>query len=202
MRQRLQYSESEIQRAQFTRGKEWMLEDGTEYIGLYHTYITGEIYTEAVWNSNTSVKLIPYEDINSDTYQYKQLTDIKTKYNIVQPIRRKVTLSERRAGVMTRYFIRAINSSNIIEIDENQYTQYIGGDIDPNYYVAVSLQWTIAGEVNDRVQDGVLKTGITTKNTQAIQQAEQTIPGLSSYLTDLLEHVTDNQYQIPRDINS
>ena len=202
MRQRLQYSESEIQRAQFTRGKEWMLDDGTEYIGLYHTYITGEIYTEADWNSNTSVKLIPYEDINSDTYQYKQLTDIKTKYNIVQPIRRKVTLSERRAGVMTRYFIRAINSSNIIEIDENQYTQYIGGDIDPNYYVAVSLQWTIAGEVNDRVQDGVLKTGITTKNTQAIQQAEQTIPGLSSYLTDLLEHVTDNQYQIPRDINS
>jgi effector-binding domain-containing protein len=199
MRQRLQYSRSEIQRAQFTRGKEWMMEDGTEYIGLYHTYVTGEVYTEADWNPQISKPLVPYEDVTSDKYSYKKITRVDTKYNAIQSIRRTVTEQEVQLGVMTRYFLKPVNSGNIIEISNDQYTQFLQKKIDPNYYIGVSLQWYITGPVNDTTQNGILVEGIATKNLNSIRAAN--MPGLEEYLSDLLEYATDNQYQIPRDIN-
>lgn len=199
MRQRLQYSRSEIQQAQFTRGKEWMLEDGTEYVGLYHTYITGEVYTEADWNPQSSKPLVPYEDITSDEFIYKKLTRVDVKYAAVTSTRRVLTQTEIQSGMLTRYFLKPINSNNIIEITADQYTQFLQRKIDPNYYTGVSLKWYITGPVNDTIQNGILVTGIATKNLQSIREVK--MPGLEEYLSDLLEYTTDNQYQIPRDIN-
>ena len=59
-RLRLHYTPNQITKALYTTGSEWQTESGTEYIGLYHTYTTGEVYSESEWNSKTSIKLIEY----------------------------------------------------------------------------------------------------------------------------------------------
>ena len=56
-RQKAYYTIDEITNNLYTTGSEWMLQNFTEYKGLYHTYITGEVYTQAKWNPKTSKKL-------------------------------------------------------------------------------------------------------------------------------------------------
>ena len=58
MRLKLYYTTDEITNNLYTSGMQYMLQDNTEYRGLYHTYLTGEVYTGATWDSKTSKKLI------------------------------------------------------------------------------------------------------------------------------------------------
>ena len=81
-RLRLQYSKDEIITDLYTIGKELMYEDNTEYIGPYHRYTTGEIYTKTVWDNSQSEKLIQYQDTTLPSYRYKQINrGIQTKFN-------------------------------------------------------------------------------------------------------------------------
>ena len=57
-REKTYYSADEVLNNLYASDKQLMYTDGTMYIGLYHKYSTGEIYTEAKWNSNKSKKLI------------------------------------------------------------------------------------------------------------------------------------------------
>ena len=77
-RQKKYYSHNEIENNLYTFGAEWMYESGVIYVGLYHKYSTGEVYTESVWNVQTSKKLIAYEDISTNTFKYKKLKTIAT----------------------------------------------------------------------------------------------------------------------------
>jgi hypothetical protein len=59
--------------------------------------------------------------------------------------------------------------------------------IDKDYYWFSEVLWKIRGPLFDEKQNNILmKGGIIDSNKRSIQQAEQSIPGLSSYLTDLL----------------
>jgi hypothetical protein len=53
MRLKLYYTTDEITNNLYTSGMQYMLQDNTEYRGLYHTYLTGEVYTGATWDSKT-----------------------------------------------------------------------------------------------------------------------------------------------------
>ena len=44
-----------------------MTEDGKEYIGGYHTYTTGEVFTQASYVRDVSKKLIPYKDVSQQS---------------------------------------------------------------------------------------------------------------------------------------
>ena len=53
---KLYYDSTEITNNLYTTGSELMTELGTNYIGLYHLYNTGETYTGPIWNPITSIK--------------------------------------------------------------------------------------------------------------------------------------------------
>jgi hypothetical protein len=59
-RLKLYYPENQIVRNLYTNGNQYMLETGVVYVGFYHRYSTGEVYTESGWNEFQSKKLIPY----------------------------------------------------------------------------------------------------------------------------------------------
>ena len=60
---KLKYSKQETKNDLYTFGKEWQLEDGTEYVGTYHQYTTtNETYTESNWNATLSKPLFEYQD--------------------------------------------------------------------------------------------------------------------------------------------
>ena len=66
-----------------------MSEDGIEYIGDYHRYTTGEVFTRAKYIKNVSQKLVPYLDLSDDNiltnFEYDNLPKGKVKDFVSQP---------------------------------------------------------------------------------------------------------------------
>ena len=202
MRLKLLYSPDEITNNLYTFGKEWMTTANTEYIGLYHMYATGEVYTEPSWNIKNSIQLIAYEDISSAKYQYTQLKSINTSFISPTQYQAENSIIQPNQPQLQRYFIQKKNDlANIMEIDSTQYEQYATGQIDSNIYTAVKLTWYIAGPIDDILTNNTKQFGIQSKNRQSILNVEKLMPGITTKLSNLLEFYTDTDFVVPRDIN-
>ena len=78
-RKRIYYTKAQITEGLVTNGGEWMFTDNTEYIGQYHTYTTGEVFSEASYVKDKSRILIPY--INIDLINEQNEIGIDTTKN-------------------------------------------------------------------------------------------------------------------------
>ena len=202
MRQKAYYTADETFYNLYTTGQEWMTEDFVEYKGAYHSYITGETYTQSTWRPGVSVKLIKFEQPDPATIQYKKLNDVNVKYKTIVSFYPVITKTNLAAKYIIRYFIKKINETTIIEIDEPQYADWVNKKIDPNLYVAVKLIWQIAGSLTSTNTNGALFPSVAAANQQRVNIAERTMPGLSAKLTNLIEFYSDTDYIAPVDINS
>lgn len=202
MRIRTFYMPDEIITNLYTSGGEFETEDGKEYRGMYHRYLTNEIYTEANWDPRLSKKLKPLiRKINKDTPYADLKRNLKTNFLQPTPVLINVSQADRKAGYVSRYFLKKINESLFIEIDALQFKAWQNGRIDPNSYFGVEIRWYVSGLVNDEKQGVVLIKGVYTKNTEQIAYAERFLPGISSILTDPLQYYADDTFIIPPDIN-
>jgi len=201
MRRRLHYTPSQITKNLYTTGSEWMLESKQEYIGPYHMYITGEIFTEPDWNPKKSKKLIPYVVESELSQQYKQLKTVQTKYKVPNTAFPVVTQTDRTNGFIMRYFIKQVNQPKLLEVDTSQYASWRSREIDNNVYSAYEIQWAITGPMNNTYKDGVLVKGVVEKNVDAIRQLETIIPEIVGILTNPIQYYSDTDYVVPRDIN-
>jgi hypothetical protein len=189
-RPRVYYPKSHIIEHLQTKGKEWMYENGTEYIGFFHRYIDGFVMTNASYNPITSKYLIPYVDatLYPETKLYDSL--IKNKPLFIQPVSTSLNpnIKDYSAGQITRYFIQRRNSlESIMEINFNQYNLWLKQDsgIDRSLYNAIQLQWKLTGPLHD-VKDP-LETGVYDTNNRVVQLKNRSLPGLKNYLTDFIE---------------
>lgn len=202
-RLKLYYPVDEITPNLFTQGKEFMTEDNVEYIGRYHRYITGEIYTESNWDVRKSKRLIKYvENVTKQSFVYDTLQpNLTLKY--IQPNTHSVTISKNdiSTGYITRYFIKKINNENIIEINQIQYNAWLQDVIEKKMHIALSLTWYISGTIEDETSGVVTIPGVISKNQKQVSYASKTLPGLSNMLTNFIEYYTDNDYSVPVDIN-
>ena len=203
MRIKLYYTADEITSNLYTTGSEFMLETKKEYAGPYHKYITGEVYTQSVWNATTSKKLIPFKHTNTAVDQYQKLKpSIKVKTTVPSQTIVKITNSDIKAGVINRYFMKRYDALNILEVDATQYKLWQSNKIDKNIYSAVMINWYIAGSIEDATQNGVLVPGVQSKNAKQIRYANSILRGASAFLTDPLQFYTDTTYTVPKDINA
>lgn len=201
-RLRLQYSKDEIITDLYTMGKELMYEDNIEYIGPYHRYTTGEIYTRPVWDNSQSKKLIQYQDTTLPSYRYKQLKyDIQTKYNSFSHHILELKAEDYDKGYVIRYFIKKINDNSIVEISKLTYDDYIGNLIDQNLYSVIDIKWQFVGPILTTYNQGITIRGVVDINQRALRAAEQKLPGISIKLNNLLEFYTDTDFTVPTDIN-
>lgn len=194
------YTTDEITNDLYTFGKEYMTVDNIEYIGPYHRYVTGEVYTDFKWNPKTSKRLISYVNYENNTQRYRDLTtiNISPQHPIQYPcIISKVDIAN---GFVTRYFINKINENKITEIDKQQYQSWQNYQIDQAMYSAIQLKWTITGTLNDTIQNGITIPGVITKNRKAITASK--MPSLVNVLSNLTEFYTDADFIIPKDINN
>tara|TARA_B100000497_G_scaffold15907_1_gene18421 strand:+ start:111 stop:728 length:618 start_codon:yes stop_codon:yes gene_type:complete len=196
------YTVAEIELNLYTTGQEFMTIDRKNYIGLYHAYkYTGEIYTNSTF-TKTSKKLITYEEIAEEASDYKKLRPkIKTKYKIPKSYKVQLTVDTIKQGFLNRYFIKKINSNNVIEIDNAHYKDYTNNKIDPNLYQAALVKWIITGEVNDTTSNGIFTPGAYNINKQTIEKLDQTFSGISQLITNFTEYFTDTDFVISKDIN-
>jgi hypothetical protein len=178
-----------------------MTEDGVEFLGPYHTYTTGEIYSQSKWNPKTSKKLVPFVLESTDNYIYKQLKTIQTKFDTPQSTQPIITIQARNTGFITRYFLKKANEYIINEVDESQYNKWGIQQIDSNIWNATQLTWYITGNLHDEYLHGVLVPGVIEKNLQEIQRAETEVPGIALVLTNPVQYYSDTDFVIPKDIN-
>jgi hypothetical protein len=202
MRLKTFYLPEEIITNLYTPGEEFQTEDGIEYKGLYHKYITGEIYTQPVWNPKTSKKLLTYTQKQKRDVVYEQLKkDLKTKFNVVNTVKPSPTPTDYANGSITRYFLQQVNTFKITEVDSSQYNDWKSGKIDPNLYSGVDVVWYISGPVNDVSNGPAVAKGVRSKNIQQTQFANKTIPGITNVLTNPTQYYSDTDFIVPKDIN-
>ena len=196
-RLKLYYPENQIIRNLYTSGKQFMLETGIEYVGFYHKYSTGEVYTESGWNEFQSKKLIPYRDSYTieNNSVYRNLT--KTPVDkFVAPVYYFPILKESDYvnGFVTRYFVRRNNVSTdafaIIEINESQYSKIttIGNGVNGNLYTGIEIPWKLTGPRKDVITDGIkTESGVEDTNERIVTVNNVKMPGLLLYVNDFIE---------------
>ena len=199
---KIRYTIDEITNDLYTSGGEYMTVDNQEYIGLYHTYSTGEIFSLSKWNARKSRKLIPYKELSESEKQYQILKPlIQTDYQSIKSFVLKINEKNRIDGFVDRYFLYNVVSNNIQEVSSTTYDDLQKNIIDSNLYKSVQIQWYITGNLEDETINGVFIPGVRTKNKDEVQIASQTIQGISVYLNNLLEFYSDTTFIIPKDLN-
>ena len=200
-RLRLHYTPNQITKALYTTGSEWQTESGTEYIGPYHTYTTGEIYSETEWNPQKSIMLLPFVTESKDVSSYKQLKTITVQTQTPKSYTPIVNQNDRVAGFITRYFIKKTNESKIIEIDLQQYNEYLAKRIDKNLYQTIAIKWIITGTLETQYRNGVELPSVMQQNLNAIRVAQETMSGINIVLSNPIQFYSDVDIVVPKDIN-
>jgi hypothetical protein len=192
-RLKIYYPENQIQRNLYTSGKVWMLEDGTEFIGYYHTYTSGEVYTERSWNPARSQKLIPYKTITNASMDtvYQSITSERVETFISPrsyfPIPKD---SDYKAGFISRYFVQKNNDVNsIIEINKGQFDSITtsGVGINGNLYKGIKIDWKLTGPRFDITTGMNTVYGVSSTNRRLVVLATIDMPGIDNVLTDYAE---------------
>jgi hypothetical protein len=201
MRIKSYYSANEIVNNLYTTGQELMTTDNVEYVGLYHKYTTGEIYSQPTWNKNKSVKLIKYKEQSESVIEYNKISDIEINYKSFNTYNVVITKENINNGYIDRFIIKRSNDNIFYEVNSDTYDAYTSEEIDPVLYSAVKLKWYITGNINDTQKGNITIPGVQSNNYKELQTAEITVPGISLYFTDLLQYYVDNDNVTPKDIN-
>ena len=202
MRQKEYYSEDEIVKNQYTTGKEYMTKSRVEYIGLYHKYITGEVFTLGEWNVRKSVLLIPYEEESADIKIYRSnKTKIKTRYNTPSIFYPSPTTDDIKKKRMTRYILKNVSTNQIFETNLQTVKDYQKKKIDNNLYQLETINWKISGPLNTITVNGITQTGVIEENIETIRNKSKKMLGLLQYFKSYSEFYTDTSYEVPENIN-
>jgi len=201
MRMKSFYSANEITNNLYTTGQEYMTSDKQEYIGLYHKYTTGEIYTQSSWNKNKSLKLFKFKKRNIQNETYDRITTVKLNYNSFNTINIVINKKNIDSGFIDRFILKKINELKFYEVDKETYKQHQSKKIDPALYTAIKIKWTITGSLQTIRNGPIVILSVRDKNITEIEQAEKKMPGISVYLNNPLQYYADNDFISPTDIN-
>jgi hypothetical protein len=169
----------------YTNGQEYITSKTLEeYIGMYHVYPNGAIYSNASY-SNDSVELVKlpahyFNDPNIILYRARTAR-VYDKYILPTYYFPKPTAKEIETGVMQRFICQKRNElSNILEIDKTQASMANMSNrrgIDLNIWKLVPVEWTIRGP----------EQAVEAANRRVLSVAERKMPGITTFLYDLLE---------------
>lgn len=209
-RKKIYYPENQITKDLFTKGKEWMyIDNWKEYIGFYHKYSNGEVFTQKEWDPIRSKKLIKYVDKDENYLKYLDLKHYvvlpsgKTKilgasndyfnYNPPTAVRRQPTGDEIRDGIMKRHFVYKRNEPDRVffEVNEEQIKTYQVSNKGINQYIygILSINWKISGREFDVLDDNniLIESGIVDTNRRIVLRNSKKFPILAKILTNYRE---------------
>jgi hypothetical protein len=199
-RRRAYYTEGQFTHGLLTDGGQWMLVDGTEYKGQYHTYVTDEVFTEASYVDGVSKKLIPFIDLGtmsgfgidfSKNFEYDKIKTLDIKGSSTpNPAAVQPTDKDKINGYMIRYYAFKVNDDNIIEITSDDISKIDSEEgMDSNLYKTFSLRWKISGPTNDILDyaGNIKEPGIIDTNMRTIALKSEQYPSLKNYIKNYSE---------------
>lgn len=176
-RRKIYYPDGQISKGLYTNGGDWMLVDGTEYIGDYHKYSTGEVFTKSIWIADVSKKLTPYVNLsltaNSNKFKYDRLSTSNPKtlkfayYENTPP-----TQDEYNAGYFIRRFVKPHFQDIITEVSFDAFPK-----LSSDFYSKVLIKWKISG----------VSSAVSDVNRRQVELGNETIKGLTNYITNYTE---------------
>lgn len=195
-RQKLYYSKNEIVTNLFTNGRQFMkLSDFSEYVGFYHRYTTGEVFTENEWFPEKSERLIRFKNLSEpvksyyNTKHFVKMTGNNTglrrkraansdeyyNYTAPRPIKRRLTDKEIENGKTERYFVTKRNERDRVffEIDFNQIVTYNStkAGINQFLYEVITIPWKVDGPEYDIYNGDILiMPGVIDTNLRIIDR--------------------------------
>ena len=191
---KLYYPKSHIVTSLYTSGREFMLEDGIEYVGFYHRYIDGVVNTGAVPHKSNSKKLIKYVNHILQPYNLVYNKLIKKRLPAVFPAQSLIipNLDDYENGKFTRYFLQRRNYStyeDIIEVDKPQWNLWKKPNkgINEKMYRGLELSWKLTGPLHDVLNTFNTEYGVADTNQRLVFLKDREMPGLKNYLTDYIE---------------
>lgn len=207
-RLKIYYPEDQIIRNLFTKGNEYMyMQDFKEYVGFYHRYTTGEIYSGYDWDGFRSRRLIRFRPLSESQSKYYQLKhfivdsvgdrikvkdgagDQYYKYRAPRYVRRKLTDQDLQNGHINRYFVFKRNEPRRVffEIDQSQSANYItnASGINQYLYGLVVIPWKVNGPEYDILINGILtKPGVVNTNLRIVDKYVKQYPLVKKILRD------------------
>lgn len=206
-RSKLYYQDHQIRKNLFTNGKEFMtLSDWKEYIGPYHVYSTGEVYTEAEWHPKKSTKLVRYRERSESYFKYidikhygkrangqKTLISGAQKYdNYKKPISVFIqpTNDDYANGFITRHFAYKRNERNqfFVEVDKKQTIDYYVDRTGINQYLygLFDLVWKLTGPEFDikNSEGNIIEFGVIDTNKRTVARLSKEFPILAVILNN------------------
>lgn len=206
-RQKLYYPKDQIVNDLFTNGREFMLlRNFEEYIGFYHRYTTGEVFTENEWNPLKSERLIRFRTLTEPQKKYydiklfsKNITkpgirrkksnnnDEYFRFSAPRPVKRKLTQSEIDSGTTYRYFITKRNERDRVfyEVSSEQGVSFFDNKNGINQYLyeLIQIPWKVDGPEYDIYDGDLLKIpGVIDTNLRILDRFSNRYPILRQVL--------------------
>jgi len=195
-RKRIYYPESQMTLGLTTDGGEYMTLDDVEYIGAYHKYSDGAIYTGGSYTSN-SKPLIKYRlnEPESSLLYDKIVQHAFPKKSLLTPQQPILTEDDYKIGSISRYIAVRINDytgDSVIEISEKDYTKFRVKKTSASFiYNLIEIKWKLTGSMNDIYDKDVrLESGVYDTNKRIIESASQRtgFSCLKNVITDYLRY--------------
>jgi len=190
-----------------TPGNEFVVvSTGKGYQGNYFQTFNNRYYTGES-PSKDSLEIVPRTD--TQTYgdnQDSESTFLLEEYDIIRNNQEELQLKSTEPipvfypqptsqdytrGNIIRYFLKHRSTGIISEVSQEVYKAII--DKKPLYYypsyTTGRLTWRIQGPRSTTIRQGYKVPGAVSINKAAVESLERTLPGISSYLSDLGEFV-------------
>lgn len=100
---------------------------------------------------------------------------------LIEILQRELTQNELQQGSIKRYFTQDFHNANIAEVLPETYLVDKQDTLRKN---TLEVEWVTKGPAEDKIFGKYPYQGAESKNKQTIQEAEKTMPGISSYVTD------------------
>jgi hypothetical protein len=202
-RQRIYYTKAQITNGLKTGGGEWMYTDGTEYIGQYHKYATGEVFSLATFVQDKSRILIPFVDLKkliedneldidfAKNFEYDTMKPgYVPKSSIPNTHLLNINYNDIDSSFIYRYFAYKKNDGRLLELSSNDYNN-IGSPtgLDEILWEAFKIKWKLKGPFNDILdsEGNIKEHGIIDANKRTVVLYSEKYPSIADYLTDFRE---------------
>lgn len=168
----------------YTAGNQFVLADGTDYIGEYYIIPTGQKFTGSRQTDDSQELFVKRFTITEDSIKYNKIRDLDASQYLNPILYYPIpNLDDYQKGKIQRFFVQKRNNpyNTILEIDSQQYNSVntrnnpgINGVI----WNKLLIEWKIGKlPVNDAHY----------YNQTILQRSEAIFPGIGIYVTNPLE---------------
>jgi hypothetical protein len=203
------YPLSRVITNRYTRGDEFVKEDGTPYTGRYYTTYTGASFTgvnPVVGENIPLFRALQRNERHGETPTVggrRTLADTRfggvgtsdlftaqeepaTTLNQLVPYFPDPTESDYRRGYFTRYFAKNVSGPGyIIEISKQDWSRIQNGEVEDNVlgYEIADMLWQLTGPLNDRrISQYQIQGGVFDTNKRVTEGEERTFRGLIAFI--------------------